>query len=147
MRNTYLHFNLELIPFKIEVEDLGLRSINISWSQTQWLVAISNVTQTFNLTVSNGTWEDTISLSEPYYNFTALESSSECEIYSILVTATFKIKDVNYSWKGCSVTSTNHTMLPSLPNVDILQSSLKQSLMKEVMNITLTVFFKVSESN
>ena len=62
-----------------------------------------------------------------YYYFTAPEDAPLCEVYNFSVTATYV--GATYTGAGCSIPSpVLSRMLPSLPNVDELESSLSYSL-------------------
>ena len=123
---------------------MDMHSKNISWSQVPPVAAASNVTQTFSLTVSHGSHTETISLNEPYYYFTAPEGVPPCEIYNFSVTATYV--GVTYTGAACSVPSpVLSRMLPSLPNIDKVESSLTYSLeMPSTGTIVLSTSFVVS---
>ena len=96
----------------------------------QPVAATSNVMQTFFLTISHGSHTETIFLNESYYLFTAPESVPPCEVYNFSVTATYV--GATYTGAGCSVPSpVLSRMLPSLPDIYVLESSLNYSLIKQ----------------
>ena len=124
---------------------MGVQSINISWSQVSPVAAASNVMQTFSLTISHGSHTETISLNKPYYHFTATEGAPLCEVYNLSVTATYV--GATYTGAGCSVPSpVLSRMLPFLPDIHRLKSSLSYSLEKQLLTkrVTLNVSFMVS---
>ena len=126
---TFYYHSLEPTPFTLVVK-MDMHSTNISWSQVLPVVTASNVMQTFSLTVSHGSHTDTISLNESYYHFTAPESAPPCEVYNFSVTATYV--GATYTGAGCSVPSpVLSRMLPSLPDIDVLEPSLNYSLTKQ----------------
>ena len=81
--------------------------------------------------------------------FTALDpkDASPCEVYNFSVTATYP--GATYTGTGCSVPSPVFTtMLPSLPNITRLESSVKYSLKKNLSGrVVLRVTFMVSYLN
>ena len=87
-------------------------------------------------------------LNETYYIFTAPENTPPCEVYNFSVTAT--PVGATYTGDGCSVPSpVLSRMLPSLPGIERLESSLEYFLSK--INSTdgivqLEVDFLVSSS-
>ena len=114
------------------------RSSNISWSS---FIPSLNLDM-YILTVSTDSQEWSISLSEPYHVFTAPEDAPPCEVYNFSVTATYV--GANYTGAGCSVPSpVLSTMLPSLPDINRLESSLNHSLEKQSGEVTLSVYFEV----
>ena len=121
--------------------------IVISWSPLPTLVEYMQaamIHQTFNLTISSSfcdSWCKSVQLSKPYLEFTAPDGAPICEFYNFSVTATYV--GAIYTGDGCSVPSSIHKMLPSLPDIKPLQSSLKYTLMLQDRVVTLKVFFKV----
>ena len=80
---------------------------------------------------------------EPYYYFIAPNNAPPCEVYNFYVTATYV--GATYTGAGCSVpSSVISRMLPSLPDVDEVESSLRYSLTKHPeRGIVLWVSFMV----
>ena len=121
----------------------GENSINISWHQDSRQVAISDAVQTFSLTVSHGSSSQVISLNNSFYCFTAApEDASPCEVYNFSITATYV--GATYTGAGCSAPGSKSTMLPSLPDIVSLESSLEYVLTKYYSEITLVASFIVS---
>ena len=120
--------------------------IDLSWSQeTQGL---DDSALNFLLTIRHGSSSDSVSLNEPHYNFTAPEGAPPCEVYNFSVTATYV--GATYTGAGCSVPSpVLSTMLPSLPSIDRLESSLNFVLNKKFghSGLSLQVSFEVSAHN
>ena len=118
-----------------------VNSINLTWSQGPSLVV--DMMQTFILNITHGSSSQVISLNESYYNFTAPEGAPPCEVYNFSVTATYV--GATYTGAGCSVHSPVHsTMLPSLPNIDAVESSLNYHLSKQRKDIiVLNLSFQV----
>ena len=97
----------------------------------------------YMLAVSSDSQEWTIPLREPYHVFTAPEDAPPCEVYNFSVIATYV--GATYTGAGCSVPSpVLSTMLPSLPDIKRLESSLNHSLEKQSGEVTLTVYFEVN---
>ena len=119
-------------------------SIIISWSPLQ-TCAYSVANESYFLTISSKYCDlkcQSVQLYEPQFEFTAPDGAPSCEVYNISVTATYS--GARYTGAGCSVPSSVQSMLPSLPDTKRLESSLRYSLMKRVMLVTLNVSFKVS---
>ena len=132
----------EPTPFILKVMDMEVNGINISWSQETRSEAVSDAVQTFSLTVSHGSSSQVISLNDSFYYFTAPKDASPCEVYNFSVTATYV--GATYTGAGCSVPSpVLSTMLPSLPDIGRLESSLHYSLVKDSEELTLNVSFEV----
>ena len=119
--------------------------INMSWTQELFnSMADSNAIQTFALTISHGSSSQVIPLNDSnYYYFTAPEDAPLCEVYNFSVTATYV--GATYTGAGCSIPSpVLSRMLPSLPDVDELESSLSYSLTKHPeRGIVLWISFMV----
>ena len=82
---------------------------------------------------------------EPFYVYTAYDSEDPppCEIYNFSVTATYI--GATYTGAGCRVPSpVISRMLPSLPDISRLESTLKYSASADSQGVTLTVSFMVS---
>ena len=72
-----------------------------------------------------------LQLSDTYHVFTAPDDAPPCEVYNFSVTATPVSIGATYTGDGCSVPSpVLSRMLPSLPDINVLESSLNYSLMK-----------------
>ena len=140
---TYgVYFHAESTPFVLEVLDVNENAIIISWSQNSRSITVSDAVQTFSLTVNHGSSSQVISLNDSFYNFTAPEDAPPCEVYNFSVTATYV--GATYTGAGCSVPSpVLSTMLPSLPDLGRLESSLHYSLVKDSEDLTLNVSFEV----
>ena len=114
--------------------------ILISWSPLTSLGA----RQVYNVTVvSENTQPRSFQQSEPKFNFSAPDDAPPCEIYTFSVTAT--PDGANYTGDGCSVSSGVLTMmLPSLPDITPLESSLNYTLASVIGNrFQLKAFFMV----
>ena len=100
----------------------------------------------FSLTVSRGSssqLENISEVNESYIvNFTAPEGVPPCEVYNFSVTATYV--GATYTGAGCSVPSpVLSRMLPSLPNISRLESSLNYMLGKQSTAFVIEVSFEV----
>ena len=119
-----------------------IQSSNISWNSLPLLVN-PEPKQTYSLSVkSPSTQELTFQLYEPYYLFTAPEGAPPCEIYDFSVTATYV--GATYTGAGCCVPSpVLSRMLPSLLDIDLLESSINYSLKKQSGKVILSVSYQV----
>ena len=82
-------------------------------------------------------------LAEPYFLFTAPEDAPPCEVYNFSVTATYV--GATYTGAGCSVPSpVLSTMLPSLPDITPVESSIQYVLIKQDIKLIINVTFEVS---
>ena len=138
---------LEPAPYELDVVEIDVNTINILWSQDSGLFASTSnvVQQMFFLTISHGSNQTVIQLNESQYTFTAPEGAPACEVYNFSVTATYV--GATYTGADCSEPSAIISrMLPSLPDIDRLESSLGYSLVKETLTdeLSLSVSFEVS---
>ena len=118
--------------------------INLSWSREPQ--GLNDSVLKSLLTISHGSSSDIMSLNEPYYHFTAPEGAPPCEVYNFSVTATYV--GATYTGAGCSVPSpVLSTMLPSLPSIDRLESSLNFVLSKKSGGLSIQVSFEVCAHN
>ena len=122
----------------LRVSDIMTGGINITWyngSETR--------IRTFSLTVNYGSSSQVIPLNESYYLFTAPDSAPPCEVYNFSVTATYIGA---YTGAGCSVSSpVLSIMLPPLPDIDHVKSSLSYFLTKQPNgSVVLQVLLSVS---
>ena len=87
---------------------------------------------------------ESFQLHDPYSLFTAPEGAQPCEVYNFSVAAAYV--GATYIGDGCSVPSPVYSrMLPSLPNISRLESSLNYSLEKNSSEgVALRVTFVVS---
>ena len=120
---------------------VGVGSVNLTWD-----LSLGGAAQIFWLIISHGSSSDDVSLNESHYHFTAPEGAPPCEVYNFSVTATYV--GATYTGAGCSVPSrVFSTMLPSLPSIDRLESSLNFVLSKKSGGLSLLVSFEVSAHN
>ena len=141
--NDMCVFSLEPSPVMLEAMDTySVQSSNISWSSRPLLVD-PKPNQMYTLSVTSpSTREQMFVLYEPYYLFTAPEGAPPCEVYNFSVTATYV--GATYTGAGCSVPSpVLSRMLPSLPNISRLESSLDFALKKLATDFLLNISIEV----
>ena len=145
-----LKFVLFLDPSPVMLEAMdteSLQSSNISWSSLPTLMDAEPRQAYFLSVKSPSIQEQRLQLYEPYYLFAAPEGAPPCEIYNFSVAATYDV-GATYTGAGCSVPSpVLSTMLPSLPSIDRLESSLNFVLSKKSGGLSLQVSFEVSAHN
>jgi hypothetical protein len=139
---------LDPSPVILEAMDTeSLQSSNISWTSLPSLVNPEPPRQAYSLSVNSPSIrEQRFQLYEPYYLFTAPEGAPPCEVYNFSVTATYDVVGATYTGAGCSVPSqVLSTMLPSLPDIDLLESSIDYSLkMLSGKKVILSISYQVS---
>ena len=118
--------------------DVGVRSINISWSPPL------EVNQTYFLTVkSHIMFNELFELNQLYYNFNAPTDAPPCEVYYFSISATYV--GATYTGAGCSVPSpVLSRTLPYLPVITELEASIVYSIIKSDGIVSVTVNFQVS---
>ena len=139
-------YSLEPSLVTLEAVDTdSVQSSNIYWSSLPSLVD-PKPNQTYILSVTSPSIrEQRFLLYEPYYLFNAPEGAPPCEVYNFSVTATYDSVGTTYTGAGCSLPSqVLSTMLPSLPDMDLLASSVDYSLkMQSGKKVTLSVSYQV----
>ena len=122
----------------MNTNDIRLQTVNVSWSfqsQSIYTLTILNSRKTQPQTQIH-------QLHQHYFIFTAPEGAPPCEVYNFSVTATYI--GATYTGAGCSVPSpVINRMLPSLPDIDALVSSINFLLEKRFIGITLMISFQV----
>ena len=95
------------------------------------------------MTTESGTSpSQSFQLPESFYLFTAPEGAPPCEVYNFSVTTTYV--GATYTGAGCSVPGpVLSRMLPSLPDISRLESTLKYFISANSEGITLFVSFMV----
>ena len=128
----------ETSALNLQAEDLDeQQSLNISWIDPH------ETNRTYNLTVINSTNQQLFTLQKPNYIFTAPKGAPPCDVYNFSVTATYI--GATYTGAGCSEPSPMLSrMLPSLPNISRLESSLDYELEKRSTSFIVKVLFEVS---
>lgn len=137
------HFSrVEISQLSVSVSpDINRQSFNFSWSP---LPAVE-VKQIYNLSVkSSNSNTQSYKLNDTNYIFTAPKGSDPCDVYNFSVTATYI--GATYNGVGCSVPSKIYDMmLPSLPDVVTIESTLNYSIEKRLAEgVALHVWFEVS---
>ena len=129
---------LEPTVIELFIIDVDTNVVNISWSRGSNL----NVSQDFNLSIYYGSNRKTIHTTEPHHSFTAPEGAPPCEVYNFSVTATYI--GATYTGAGCRAPSpVISRMLPSLPDIKRLNSSLTYSLVLIRGDLKLNITFEV----
>ena len=102
-----------------------VQAINISWVQIP--LAYSVIQAVFTLSISSNGNEIVLNLTEPHCYHSIPESTPPCQVFNFSVTAT--PVSATYTGDGCSlVSSVDSWMLPSLPDITSLESSLYHAL-------------------
>ena len=119
---------------------MGINFIRLEWSQE---LLVPSAVQSFTLTVSNGSNSQVISLlDKSHHNFTVPKGDPPCLFYNFSVTASYF--GATYTGAGCSESSpVLSRMLPSLPNIVQLESSLNYVLEKRSTGYAVEVSFEV----
>ena len=120
----------------IHATDEAIQSSNISFSTF-------NEPLNYTLTaMSANSQPRSYKPTEPYFVFHASEGAPACEVYNFSITATYI--GATYTGAGCSLASpVISRVLPSLPDISQLQSSLNYSLIKKANYVTLITTFMV----
>ena len=130
----------------VYVEDIDIQTVNISWSPLRLPLSLMiqdiNLVKTYILTVTTmASNTQILQLYQSFYVFTAPEGAPPCEVYNFSVTAAYI--GATYTANGCSPALSK--MLPSLPDINRLESSLEYVLEKGFdRNIFLKASFLVS---
>ena len=146
-------FTLDSEPILIKIDqirDITVRSVNLTWSSPEAQEQIGQLSIKLNYSLkviskSDATPLQLFQVQEPFLVYTAHdpEDPPPCEIYNFSVTATYI--GAMYTGAGCSVPSpVISRMLPSLPDISRLESTLKYSASADSQGVTLTVSFMVS---
>ena len=128
---------IDLTSLNMYTTDVAAQLANISWTAT------NSEPPFYNLTVmSANTKPESFRLSRPFFVFNTSKDAPPCEVYNFSVTATYV--GATYTGAGCSEPGpVISRMLPSLPDITHLESSLNYSLIKKLNNVTLITYFMV----
>ena len=124
----------------MQAEDLDEKqSLNISWFDPH------DSNMTYNMTVINSANQQLeFILQKTHHIFTAPRGAPPCDVYNFSVTATYV--GATYTGTGCYSSESSpvfSTMLPSLPNISQLESSLEYELKKETTELVLRISYEV----
>ena len=131
-----------------------MQAITLYWSppellnftdEVSKLVQVSYVLQAVPLT--SGLPEQSFAnIEESFFKYSAPKGAPACEVYNFSVTATLSYLGATYTGAGCSEPSpVISRMLPSLPDITKLESSLNYSLVKQsTTDVILAIDFIVS---
>ena len=125
---------------ELTTQDIHPQVVNISWMP---LHAISSLNHAWSITSPN-TLPQMYQTQTPSFMFKAPRDAPPCEVYNFSVTATYV--GATYTGDGCSVPSpVLSTMLPSLPDKSMLESSVDYSLVRQgPETVTMRISMKVS---
>ena len=147
-----IHVIIESILINItQARGIAEHSVNLSWTSgpetVEQMEQGIKVNYSLKIATNSGIRpSQSRQIQEPFYVFTALDpkGASPCEVYNFSVTATYP--GATYTGTGCSLPSPVFTtMLPSLPDITRLESSVKYSLRKNLSGgVVLRVTFMVS---
>ena len=116
----------------VQSANFDIQTAIVSWNPPSqpFSLVIEDINQIYTLTVTrNNTHPQTLQLHQPFYVFNAPDGAPPCEVYNFSVTATHV--GVSYTGAGCSVPSpVLSRMLPSLPDISGLESSVEYSVEK-----------------
>ena len=121
----------------------GVQSVNVSWSElSDNYQPIENYTLIVQNT--NESSRQTFSLNESFYVFTSKEDNFSCAVFnfSLLTSFTSSI----HSGNCISESNAVQTILPSLPDITLLESSINVTLARGEGSFILSVSFLVSIS-
>ena len=133
---------LEPVQLKLRISETKAGGINVTWSNELERGALQN----FSLTISSRSLQQVIPLNVSSYYFAAPEGAPPCEVYNFSVTASYDIVGATYTGASCSLPSpVLSRMLPSVRDIDQLESSLSYLLMKQPNGgLALEVLLSVS---
>ena len=130
----------------VYIEDIDIQTVNVSWSPASPPPSLmaEDINQTYTLTVTSSSTALQWMLQQPYYVFTAPDGASHCEVYNFSVITTYDVVGATYTVAGCRVPSpVLSRMLPSLPDISRVESSICYFLEKTLGRISLNVTFSV----
>ena len=128
-----------------QARDIAVHSVNLSWTSSEILELIEQgIKLNYTLEVVTKSDTQTFDLQEPFFVFSAPGDAPPCEIYNFSVITVTAYVGATYTGDGCSVPSpVLSRMLPSLPDISRLESTLRYSISSDDEGITLNVSFVV----
>ena len=121
-----------------------IQAVTLSWIPS---LSSKDINETYTLTaMSSGTRPQIVEQNETSYVFNGPEGFQPCELYNFSVTASLVGTTGTHIVTGCSVPNEPiTTMLPSLPNISRMESSVGYILLKKrlTMEFELRVSFIV----
>ena len=135
-------------------KDIAVYSVNLTWNSPEILEQTEQgirLNYTLKVVTNSGTiLSQSFQLQERFHVFIAPESAPSCEVYNFSITATYV--GATYTGAGCRAPSPVFSrMLPSLPDISRLESTLKYSISRDhdseghdSEGVTLNVSFMVS---
>ena len=145
-----MHLKNVLDPSPINLSSTGanLQAVMLSWIPSlSTLPLMEDIYETYTLTVMRSNAQPQIlPCDQPGCIFNASKGVPPCALYNFTATATYSGTRANYTEAGCSVHSAVvNIMLPSLPDIGKMESSLHYVLEKKsTMGFELRVSFLVS---
>ena len=131
--------DLEPTPIVYVTTYISRQLYNVSWRS----ISSKGDNKKFTVKVqSRGSFMKTFYPHKPYFILNTPEDAPLCDVFNFTGSASYT--GATYTGAGCSMPSTESMMLPSLPNITRLESSLQFCLTKRFERINLSVSFVVS---
>ena len=139
---------LDPSPINLSATDAHLQAVMLSWIPSlSSLPLMEDIYETYTLTVMRSNAQPQIlPCDQPGCIFNASKGVPPCALYNFTATAIYGGTRANYNGAGCSVHGTVvNIMLPSLPDISKMESSLDYVLEKmSTTGFELQVSFLVS---
>ena len=139
---------LDPSPINLSATGAHLQAVTLSWIPSlSSLPLMEDIYETYTLTVMRSNAQpQIIPCDQPGCVFNTLKGVPPCTLYNFTATATYGGTRANYTGAGCSVHSAVvNIMLPSLPDIGMMESSLDYVLEKmSTTGFELRVSFLVS---
>ena len=139
---------LDPTPLHLSATGTNLQAVLLSWTPTlSSLQTVEDIYETYVLTVMSGdTQPQVFQQNEMSHVYDAPQGSPPCEFYNFSVTATYVGTMTTYTGADCNAHSELfNVMLPSLPDIGRMESSLDYVLEKKpTTGFELLVSFMVS---
>ena len=126
----------------LETVDIDMASVTLSWSPMVYPIRTPTDTpHNYSLIIHSRSGDYVAVLDVEGYTFTAPKDAPPCEVYNFSVTATYV--GATYTGAGCSVPSpVLSTMLPSLPDIEGLDTSISHTVAR-ASGVVVNVVFEV----